>query len=114
MANKKEINKKEENDNNNKLSIKNPQRTVLKGWLFILILFTFLLIKSFIDFDINSLDGMIILISLVIIPTSLFFVWTTNKNIKNLDEAINRGKMIAHWKYSKKEWVAYLSFERNY
>ena len=114
MVNKKEINEKEENDNNNKLSIKNPQRTVLKRWLFILILFTFLFIKSFIDFDINSFDGMIILISLVIIPTSLFFIWTTNKNIQNLDEAINRGKMIAHWKYSKKEWVAYLNFERSY
>ena len=105
---------KKENNDNKKLSIKNPQRTVLKRWLFILILFIFLLITSYINFDINSLDGMIILISLVIIPTSLFFIWTTNKNVKKLDEAINRGRMIAHWEYSKEEWVDYLIFERSY
>jgi len=100
--------------NDNKLNIKNPQRTVLKIWLFIVVLFTLLLVKSFVSFDINSLDGMIIMLSLVIIPTSLFFAWTTSKNIKNLDEAINRGRMIAHWKYSKKEWTAYLNFEQSY
>jgi hypothetical protein len=100
--------------NDNELHIKNPQRTVLRIWLFILVLFTLLLVKSFVSFDINSLDGMIIVTSLMIIPTSLFFVWTTSKNIKNLDEAIDRGKMIAHWRYSEKEWVAYLDFERSY
>lgn len=98
----------------NKLNIKNPQRTVFRRWLFILILFIFLGYNSYSNFDINSFDGMIIMLSLVVIPTSLFFLYTTNKNIKALDDAINKGKMIAHFKYTKEEWLNYLINEKKY
>jgi len=100
--------------NNKSLNIKNPQRVVRNRLIFIVIFFAILGFNSYINFDMNSFDGMFILLSLVIIPTLSFFIWTTNKNIKVLDEAINNGKMIVHWKYSKKEWQDYLNFEMGY
>ena len=94
--------------------IKNHQRTVLYRWLFTVILFTILGISSYINFDINSFDGMIILVSLTIVPTSLFFIKSTIKDVKILDQAINNKKNIVHWKYTKKEWQNYLKYETEF
>lgn len=100
--------------NNKHLNIENPQRNLRRVLIFIVGLFVFLGYKSYVSFDINSFNGMIIMLSLLIIPTLSFFIWTTSKNIKALDEAINNGEMIVYWKYSKKEWQNYLNYEMDY
>lgn len=97
-----------------KMKIKNPQKTVLRRWLLIDAFFIILGINSFLNFDINSADGMFIMVSITIVLTSLFFIKSTIKNVKVLNEAINNQKMIVHWKYSAKEWANYLVHEEKY
>ncbi len=94
--------------------IKNPQRVTLTRWIYTAIFFTALGLHSYITFDINSYDGLFIMASITIVLTSLFFIRTTRKNVKVLDEAINQGKMIVHWKYTNEEWWNYLSHEEDY
>jgi hypothetical protein len=94
--------------------IENPQRVTLFRWIFADFFFIVLGLQSYITFDINSYDGMFILVSMTVVLTSLFFIKTTMKNIKVLDEAINRKKMIVHWKYTNEEWSDYLSHEEDY
>ena len=94
--------------------IKNPQRASLFRWIFADIFFIALGLHSFITFDINSYDGLFIMVSITVVLTSLFFIRTTMKNIKVLDEAIDGKKMIVHWKYTKEEWLNYLSHEEDY
>ena len=36
------------------------------------------------------------------------------KNIKAIDNAINNRVMLAHWKYTAKEWLDYLTYEKKY
>jgi hypothetical protein len=102
------------NNSAKQYKIKNPQRIAFKRWLLIDALFIFLGINSMINFDINSFDGMFIMLSILITLTSFFFIPLTLKNIKLLDKAIEQGQSIAHWKYSKQEWNDYLKFEKNY
>ena len=94
--------------------IRNPQRVALARWIFADIFFIILGLHSYTTFDINSYDGLFIMVSLLVVLTSLFFIRTTMKNVKVLDEAINRKKMIVHWKYTNEEWLDYLSHEEDY
>ncbi len=94
--------------------IKNPQRVTLVRWLFTDVFFIALGLHSYIIFDINSFDGLFIMVSITVVLTSLFFIRTTMKNIKVLDAAINQKKMIVHWKYTNEEWWDYLSHEEDY
>jgi len=94
--------------------IKNPQRAVLKRWIITDVFFIILSLYSFFTFDINSADGMLIMISIVIILTSLFFIKPTMKNIKIIDDAIRNRVMITHWNYTSKEWFNYLNYEKKY
>jgi hypothetical protein len=94
--------------------IKNPQRVALRRWIFADVFFIILGLHSYITFDMNSYDGLFIMVSITVLLTSLLFIKTTMKNIKVLDEAINRKKMIVHWKYTNEEWWDYLSHEEDY
>jgi hypothetical protein len=94
--------------------IKNPQRVALVRWIFTDIFFIALGLHSYITFDINSFDGLFIMVSITVVLTSLFFIRTTMKNIMVLDAAINQKKMIVHWKYTNEEWWNYLSHEEDY
>ncbi len=98
----------------NILKIKNPQQTILWRWLFIDFIFIILGIRSYLYFDMNSFDGMILMVGITIIITSLFFIKSTLKNIKFLDNAIQNGVMIVHWEYTKKEWENYINNETDY
>jgi len=109
-----EIEKKKEKSHSKPLNIKNPQRTVLMRWIIITLFFSFIGIRSFLNFKINSMDGMVIMVSLVIVPTSLFFIRTTLKNVKVIDGAIERGIMLVHWKYTNSEWLEYLNYEKGF
>ncbi len=94
--------------------IKNPQRVTLHRWIYAALFFTGLGLHSYITFDINSFDGLFIMVSITIVLTSLFFIRTTMKNVKALDAAINDRKMIVHWKYTNEEWWNYLSHEQDF
>ncbi len=94
--------------------IKNPQKVVLIRWLLIDAFFIILGIHGMTGFDINSFDGMFIMLSVLIVLTSFFFIPSTLKNIRLLDGAIRRGQRIAHWTYTKQEWSDYLNFEKEY
>lgn len=96
------------------IKIKNPQKAVLRNWILVNAFFIVLGLRSMMDFDINSADGMFIMISLLVVLTSLFFIGSIIKNIKMLDGAINRKKLIVHWTYTKKEWLSYLDHEGKY
>ncbi len=93
------------------IKIRNPQRTALTIWLVVDAFFIILGLNSFLHFDINSFDGMFILVSITVVLTSIIFIKSTIKNVKILDEAINNNKMIAHWQYTKEEWLNYLNYE---
>ncbi|WP_321429887.1 hypothetical protein [uncultured Methanolobus sp.] len=93
---------------------KNPQRLALFKWIFADLFFIILALHSYITFDIHSYDGLFIMVSITVVLTSLFFIRTTMKNIKVLDEAINRKIMIVHWKYTNEEWLDYLLHEEDY
>jgi len=97
-----------------KPEIKNPQRTALRRWLFADVFFLILGLHSFFTFDINSFDGMFVLVSITVVLTSLFFIKSTFKNIKSIDNAIKNRVMLAHWKYTAKEWLSYLNHEKKY
>ncbi len=94
--------------------IKNPQRTVLRRWLFVDIFFIILGLHSFFTFDINSFDGMFVMVSITVVLTSLFFIKPIFKNIKAIDNAIKNRVMLAHWKYTAKEWLNYLNHEKSF
>lgn len=94
--------------------IKNPQRATLFRWIYTALFFFALGLHSYITFDINSFDGLFIIVSITVVLTSLFFIRTTMKNVKALDAAINQKKMIVHWKYTNEEWWDYLSHEEEY
>lgn len=94
--------------------IKNPQRSVLYRWLCIDLIFIILGIKSSLYFDINPFDGMILMVGITVILTSLFFIKLTLKNIKLIDDAIKHKKRIVHWQYTKEEWSEYISHEKSY
>jgi hypothetical protein len=98
-------------NNTENIKIKNPQKTVLAVWFLVDIFFIVLGLTSLIHFDINSFDGMFILVSITVVLTSIFFIISTIKNIRVLNDAINSCKMIIHWKYTKEEWQNYLNYE---
>lgn len=94
--------------------IKNPQRRTLMAWIMLDIVFIIAGLKSFLYFNINSADGMIILISLLVLITSLFFIPQTIKNCRRIDAAIHNGEQIVCWTYTKKEWQEYILHEKDY
>lgn len=94
------------------VAIRNPQRAFLKRLVIVDIFFFIVGLYSFLTFDINSFDGMLVMISLLVILTSLFFFPSTLRNIAAIDNA--KHALLAHWHYTPKEWSRYLHHEKRY
>jgi len=95
-------------------NIKNPQKSVLNKWIAVSIFSLLLFFYGAFDFDINSADGLFIMVSLLLFFISLFFIRITFKNVKKIDKALHSKTYLAHWTYSKEEWKDYLVFEKDY
>lgn len=94
--------------------ITNPKKRSLIIWILLLFISSYVFFVSYIDFDINSSDGLFIMVSVLIGMTSIIFIPITFKHMKLIDRAINEGENIAFFRYKKDEWESYIRNERDY
>ncbi len=93
------------------LNIENSQKKVVKIWFFIGLIGIFGLIYGFSNFEINSFDGGIIMISIFLIIMSIVCIFIFHKRAKALDKALIDRKFIAHFEYTAEEWSDFLEYE---
>ena len=92
----------------------NPQRRIFWFWLFLLFFSFGMMCYGYVNFRINSFDGALIMLGLLLFVLSLIYTRISYKNTKTIDEAMRKGKNskeIVHWKYTQEEWNNYLDYE---
>jgi Ca2+/Na+ antiporter len=95
-------------------NIPNPKKRSLQNWILILIISIFIFLKSYISFEMNSLDGLLIMLSAVFGLTAIIFIPITIKSKKQIDAAIQKAERIVLLEYDAKEWENYIINEKNF
>lgn len=90
-----------------KLEIKHNENKYFKISILVTFASFFLIFFGFYNFDINSFDGLIIMVSLLGFFGGIFASLMFRRRIK----IIQKSRIIAHFKYSKSEWEDFLKHE---